>query len=128
MISTRLHIARCICGVLVAILTTVAFSCICITLYREELRTQMIIATALCSALIAMISITMLLVETANSVSATSYGSRKTKTGSVILRFSQPSEIKRVSRKKYRNHLTGFSLHEGTTEQQGGGSTNKENN
>lgn len=126
MISTRLHIARCICGVLVAILTTVAFSCICITLYREELRTQMIIATALCCALIAMISITMLLVETANSVSATSYGSSETRTESVILRFSQPSEKRRTSRKKYRSHLTGFSLQDVTTAQQGGGSTNQE--
>ena len=126
MTSTQLHIARATAGVLVAILTTVAFSCICITLFQGELKTLPIIGTALCSALIAMISITMLLVETANSISATSFGSNKTKTESVILRFSQPSDTGRVSRKKYRSHLNGFSMLGVTTEPKDGGSTNQE--
>ena len=125
---TRLYIARCICGVLVATLTTVAFSCICITLFQGELKTLPIIVTALCSAAIAMTCITMLVVETANSVSATSSGSSETRTGSVILRFSQPSDTRRISRRKYRSHLNGFSMQGVTTEQQDGGSTNKENN
>lgn len=126
MISTRLLTARTICGAAVATLTAVAFSCICITLFQEESRTLPIIGIALCSALIAMISITMLLVETANSVSATSCGSKKTKTANVILRFSHPSGTRRVSKNRYRSQINGFSMQGVTTEQRDGGSTNKE--
>ena len=98
---TRLLTARCILGVLAATLMVVLLTLLsCTTLSPDPLKDRVITATISCSAGLVILVTIMCLVETSNSISAISSGSRETKTEKVgkrdwTWRFSPPSETEK---------------------------------
>ena len=131
---TRLRTARAILGVLAATLMVVLLTLLsCTTLSPDPLKDRVITGCISCSAGLVILVTIMCLLETSNSISAISYGSRETRTEKKgkrdwTWRFSPPLETEKPSRKTWSNRLNGFSMHAETTVQAGGRSTNKENN
>ena len=98
---TRLLTAKAILGVLAAMLMVVLLTLLsCITLSPDPLKDRVITAIISCFAGLVIVATIMCLLETSNSVSAISYGSRPTKTGKVgkqdwTWRFLPPSETEK---------------------------------
>jgi DMSO/TMAO reductase YedYZ heme-binding membrane subunit len=95
---TRLLTARAILGVLAATLMVVLLTLLsCITLSADPVKDRVITGCISCSAGLVTVVTIMCLLETSNSVSVTSSGSRPTKTESTdwTWRFSPPSETEK---------------------------------